>query len=62
MYGPAMSGEIRSVAYYLERASSARIEAAKTTDREMADELLRLAHAFEILAERKKKQIADPAS
>lgn len=51
-----MSGEIRSVEYYLERASSARIEAAKTTDREMADELLRLAQAFEILAERKKKQ------
>lgn len=57
-----MSGEVGSVEHYLERALSARIEAAKTTNREMADELLRLAHAFELLAERKKKQIADPAS
>lgn len=56
-----MSGESRGVEYYRERALSARIEAAKTTNREMADELLRLAHAFELLAERKKKQIADPA-
>lgn len=51
-----MAGEIRSVEYYLERALSARLEAGKTTDRDMADELLRLAHAFESLAERKKKQ------
>lgn len=54
-----MSGEVWSVEYYLERASSARIEAAKTADREMADELLKLARAFEILAERKKKKKQD---
>lgn len=51
-----MSGDSGTVAYYLERALAARIEAAKTTNREMADELLRLALAFDMLAERKKRQ------
>lgn len=51
-----MSGDSHTVEYYLERAVATRVEAAKTTDREMADELLRLAAAFDLLAEHKKRQ------
>lgn len=51
-----MSGEPGSVEYYLERALAARVEAERTTLKEMKDELLRLAEAFEKLAERKQRQ------
>ena len=56
-----MSGDVGTVAYYHERALAARVEAGKTTNRELADELLRLAAAFDALAERKKRQARDSA-
>lgn len=57
VYGPCMSGvpgSIGYIEYYLERALLARLEATKTTRKEVKDELLRIAVAFEALAMPKK--------
>ncbi|MGH6974240.1 MAG: hypothetical protein ACRED6_06400 [Stellaceae bacterium] len=54
-----MSGEPGSIGYieyYLERALLARLEATKTTNQEIKDELLRIAAAFETLAAHKKQR------
>jgi len=48
-------GTIGYIEYYLERALLARLEASKTTNPEVKDELLRAALAFETLASPKKE-------
>lgn len=58
LYGPPMAGEPGSaehIAYYRERAAHARLAAAKTTDEQVRAELLRIAAAFELLAQHKQE-------
>ncbi len=52
---PGVPGSIGYIEYYLERALLARLEATKTTNQEVKDELLRMAIAFETLATPKKQ-------
>jgi len=49
-----MSAVNASLEAYLEKALRARIKAAQAADPETKDELLRLAAAFDLLAEHKK--------
>lgn len=48
-------GSAEHIAYYRERAAHARLAAAKTTDEQVRAELLRIAAAFELLAQHKQE-------